>query len=105
MYTLIINREAQAEFVREIRYSQKTWGKAHARQYKFDLEAKIYNLKNNPFMNPVKQDISKRVRILKYKGTHVVYTVLESRKEIIILAIQSIYKDITSDVIKRLENP
>ncbi len=101
MYTLIINRDAQAEFLKEIQYSQKTWGAAHAKKYKFELESKIYNLKANPYICPIKHDISERIRVLKHKGNNIVYTVVEERKEILIIAIQSTYKEITANLIER----
>lgn len=104
MYKLIINRHAQSEFAKEIRYSHKKWGRQHAQKYKAELETKIYALEDNPFIYPIRNEISDRLRMFTHKGSNVVYTVEDIRKEIIILAIQSVYKDISPNLMDRLRD-
>ena len=92
MYKLKITKEAQSDLRKEIRYSKKKWGASHARTYHQDIKKHIANLKNNPLLYTIRNDILPDVRIKTYKGTQIVYTIRKEEKMIIVLAVLSTYQ-------------
>jgi len=68
VYKLKFTPEASQELRKEIAYSAKKWGKDNARKY-----------------------------ICTHKGNHIIYTIDEVKKHVIVLGILSIYQQIKSD--------
>lgn len=97
--------EAQVELRKEIAYSVKQWGKAHARKYRDALRQKVRTICQNPHIFPLRDDILADIRICTYKGNHIIYTFIEEKKLVVVLAILSIYQNIdTSELKRRQEN-
>ncbi len=61
---------------------------------------KINVLRKNPYLYPIRNDILPGIRILNYKGNRVIYTLLEKKKIVTILAILSNYQNINRSELK-----
>ncbi|MBD3265277.1 hypothetical protein GF373_01295 [bacterium] len=92
MYELVILAEAKAELRHEANYSKTKWGKTHGKKYIDELQTKIGSLKKNPHLYPKRDDILTDIHILNYKGNRIIYTIREEKKQVIILAILSVYQ-------------
>ncbi|KHE91563.1 MAG: type II toxin-antitoxin system RelE/ParE family toxin [Candidatus Scalindua rubra] len=93
--------EAQEELRKEIAYSAERWGKAHARKYRDSLREKVRTICRNPHLYPLRNDILAGIRICTFKGNHIIYTFIEEKKLVVVLAILSIYQNIETAVLKR----
>ena len=80
---------------------KKQWGKLHGQKYFVELKEKIRVLRKIPCLYPLRNDILPGIRILNYKGNRVIYTLLENKKLVAILAILSNYHDINKSELKR----
>ena len=101
MYKLILIDEAKAELLHEADYSRKKWGKLHGKKYFLELQEKIRVLRKTPCLYPLRNDILPNIRILNHKGNRVIYTLLEKKKTVAILAILSNYQEISKSELKR----
>ncbi|GJQ60895.1 MAG: type II toxin-antitoxin system RelE/ParE family toxin [Candidatus Scalindua sp. AMX11] len=93
--------EAAEELRKEIAYSAKQWGKYHARQYRDALRQKIQTICQNPLLFPLRNDILTGIRISTFKGNRIVYTFIEEKKLVVILAILSIHQNIDESQLKK----
>ena len=100
MYKLILIDEAKAELLHEANYSKKQWGRLHGQKYFLELQKKIKVLRKNPCLYPIRNDIFPGIRILNYKGNRVIYTLLEKKKIVAILAILSNYQNMNKSELK-----
>lgn len=97
MYELKILDEARQELEKEIEYSAENWGEAHALKYAQKMEEQIKALPTNPHLFPLRNDIFPGIRIKKYKGNRIVFTLRENQKQIVVLAILSVYQNMDKD--------
>lgn len=97
MYTIKITEEARHELRKEIRYSRKKWGVAHARNYHKELKKQINALKETPLLYAVRDDILPGLRVKTYKGNQIIYIIQEDKKRIVILAILSTYQSLDNN--------
>ena len=105
MYKNFFVKEAQQELERELAYSAKQWGKRHAVKYANEIRAKIRTICKSPQLYPFRNDILPEIRICPYKGNRIIYTVLETKKLVIILAVLSTFQEINSNKLaKRQKN-
>ncbi len=100
MHKLILIDEAKEELLHEANYSIKKWGRLHGQKYFLELQEKINVLRKNPYLYPIRNDILPGIRILNYKGNRVIYTLLEKKKIVTILAILSNYQNINRSELK-----
>ena len=61
------------------------------------MEEQIKALQTNPRLCPLRNDILPGIRIKKYKGNQIIYTLRENPKLIVVLAILSVYQNIDKD--------
>ncbi|MCH8311971.1 MAG: type II toxin-antitoxin system RelE/ParE family toxin [Nitrospinae bacterium] len=97
MYELKFLEEAQQELEREIEYSAENWGAAHALKYAKKMEEQIKALQINPHICPLRNDILPGIRIKKYKGNQIIFTLQENQKLIVMLAILSICQNMDKE--------
>lgn len=100
MYRLQIISEAQRELDEEIAYSIKHWGRDHGKRYSQELKKQILDLKRNPHLYPVRNEIFTH----SDKGIQRqpdCFIVQESRKVIIVLAVLSIHRNVNPEMLKR----
>ncbi len=101
MYELVIIDEAKKELRHEIAYSKKKWGQVHGQKYAKELQERIRDLKENPHLYPVRNDVLPNIRVRTYKGNRIVYTIQEKLKRIVVLAILSLYQNIEIKKLKK----
>jgi len=105
MYKYSFVKEAQQELERELAYSEKQWGKTHAVKYAKEIRGKIRKICKTPKLYPFRNDILPEIRICPYKGSRIIYTVLEEKKLVVILAVLSSFQEINSNKLdKRQKN-
>lgn len=89
-----LSKQAERELDRELIYSAEKWGKKHAIRYARELQHKFQLIANNPFIYPEVRDICEHVRICRFKGNMIAYTVIEKQNMLIILGFFSIHQNI-----------
>lgn len=94
MYRVFLTPEAREELNREIAYSEEKWGKAHARRYAHEIRRRIRVIGKNPKVYSISSDIFPGIRIARYKGNQIIYTVVEEDQTVIILGVPSIYREL-----------
>lgn len=104
MYRYVLTREAEQELDAELAYSAERWGKRNARDYAEGMRQKLISIAENPFSYPERDDILPGIRICTYKGNRIIYTVHLERKQVIILGLQSIYRELKVDQLSRRES-
>ncbi len=97
MYQYFLNKDAEREFDKELAYSEEQWGIQHARKYAIELKTKLSSIAKNPFIYPERIDILAGILICNHKGNRIIFTVVEERKQIIIIGFLSIHQNINTD--------
>ncbi|MBK8189598.1 MAG: type II toxin-antitoxin system RelE/ParE family toxin [Vampirovibrionales bacterium] len=100
MYHIVVTPEAQQELERESAYSESRWGKAHAKKYFAQLRRKIKDLSKAPHAHRAHDDILPGLRLLHHKGSVIVYWINEARKQVIILGVPSIYRELSRETLQ-----
>ena len=85
-------RLATQELKQEIAYSSSRWGVRHAELYRQEVKALIVRIADNPFVYPLRPDIGHNVRLVRYKGNYLVYSVNEQEKQLEIITFSSIHR-------------
>lgn len=100
MYRYYITAEDARELDREILYSESRWGRAHAKKYIIHLKAKIESIAKKPYIYTDRVDILPSLRICNYKGSRIIFTIIEAKKSIAVIGFLSSHQDVNS-----LHNP
>lgn len=104
MYKVKLIAEAQQELRKEIRYSRRTWGLAHAKTYHKELRTQIASLRDTPLLHPIRNDILPGIRIKIYKGNQIIYLIQEKKRLVVVLAILSTYQSVDQNGLTRRKN-
>ena len=102
MYRLIIGELAKQELENEVAYSLRNWGNKQAKKYRQGLTKTIKELRQNAKIYQVKAEFAPDIRIVRYKGSQIIYRLNEQEKLVSILAIYGKNKEINpADIAKR----
>src|SRR5258708_7112164 len=100
LYQIKIIEEAKQELKHEIAYSKKTWELDHSQNHSKMLRDKLKSLAKNPRVYPLQSSILEEIRIFTFKGNRIIYTIIESKRLMVILAITSLYSKVNADTLE-----
>lgn len=101
MYKLVFTEAATKELAAELEYSLSRWGKAHAKKYSAELQKRLYNLTKSPYAHRSHDDILPGLRVLSFKGNKILYYVDSEKKDVVILGVPSIYRELSKEALKQ----
>lgn len=105
MYELLFVELASQELAQEAKYSARQWGQQHAKKYFQELKQRIVDLTSNQKQHRLYQDVLPGLRIMRFKGSQVFYVIDEDNKRVIVLAVLSIYRQLSeSQLSERLNH-
>lgn len=91
MYRYVLLPEAAEELDHEIAHSRRNWGAAHASKYRLELMQRVRNIAKNPKLYAINPDFGEELRSVQHKGNHIVYTIDEAKRQVIIIGFPSIH--------------
>jgi plasmid stabilization system protein ParE len=90
-YRIVLTPRAKLEFRHEIAYSERNWGRHHARSYSETLRATMRRIAEHPFLFAPKPQWGNTVRAAPCKGNWIVYHVAMEARTVTVLGFPSIY--------------
>ena len=101
MYTYLLTHYAERDFDKELAYSEEHWGKRHAKKYAQELKKQMKILCKNPYAYRERSDIVSGLRMCRYKGNYIVYTVVEEYKQVVITGLHSVYQNMDPEALQK----
>ena len=91
-YRIVITASAERELEREIDYSTAQWGKKHAKEYRRAIEKQVQQIASNPTLYPIKAELERPLRMVRYKGNYIVYWCDEPQRIMYVVGFPSVYR-------------